>query len=386
LNRADILIGIPSLNEADNIAFVTHQVALGLKRYFPGCTAMIINADNDSQDYTKENFLGADTFDIHKKYVSTENGVVGKGNNMRNLLFEARFLHAKVVVVVDADLRSITPEWIQMLASPIFKGYDYVTPLYSRNEYDGTITNHICYPLIYGLFNTDIRQSIGGEFAFSPRMTEHWLEMQWSEETRHYGIDIFMTTGAILNGFKVCQVVLGSKVHKPSAPKLGSMFTQVVATLFDHISRFKEIWIQKDCPKLCPTFGHPNYEEPQKLPVDYKTLKQESLQGFQEKAEVLAEILPSSHYNKLKAMYLEEKWNIGSALWLKILYEFVYAYEVSDTKKDIIEALKPLYFARVASFFKQTMDMSHLESEERIRRQARQFQKMKKYLINKFSR
>ncbi len=64
--ETDIVIGIPSLNEADNIAFVTSQLASGLKRYFPTHSAAIINVDNNSKDGTKSAFLGAETDNIPK--------------------------------------------------------------------------------------------------------------------------------------------------------------------------------------------------------------------------------------------------------------------------------------------------------------------------------
>ena len=35
IEGVDIIVGIPSLNEADNIAFVTKQLARGLMEYFP---------------------------------------------------------------------------------------------------------------------------------------------------------------------------------------------------------------------------------------------------------------------------------------------------------------------------------------------------------------
>ena len=116
--EVDIIVGIPSLNEADNIAFVAHQVATGLKKYFPTHSAIIINVDNNSGDGTKEAFLNAETGSIQKKYISTGKAVVGKGNNMRNLFVEVIQLKAKAVIVVDADLKSITPEWVKTLATP----------------------------------------------------------------------------------------------------------------------------------------------------------------------------------------------------------------------------------------------------------------------------
>ncbi|ODS32464.1 MAG: hypothetical protein SCARUB_02408 [Candidatus Scalindua rubra] len=380
----DIIVGIPSYNEADNIAFVAHQLALGLNRYFPTLSAAIINVDNNSTDGTRDAFLRAETGKILKRYVSTEEGIVGKGNNMRNLFVEVERLRAKAVIVVDADLKSITPEWVKTLATPVLEGHDYVTPLYSRNEYDGTITNHITYPLIYSIFKANIRQPIGGDFAFSPKMARYWIGMAWEKNTRQYGIDIFMTTSALLNGFKLCQVVLGSKVHKPSATKLGPMFTQVISTLFTNISNFKNTWMNGIGNKHCPVRGQFNYEDPQSLSVDYKSIKKESVEGFSKKDRLLSSIISSPHYQAIKKMYFARRWNISSELWAKILYDFIFAYEISENKEEVVEALKPLYFARAASFYRQTLDMTHQEAEEKILIQARYFQKRRGYLVKKF--
>lgn len=381
---ADIIVGIPSLNEADNIAFVAQQLALGLTKFFSPLSAMIINVDNNSMDGTREAFLSADTGNVPKKYISTDSTVVGKGNNMRNLFLEVVQQRAKAVIVVDADLKSITPEWVKILATPILEGNDYITPLYSRNEYDGTITNHITYPLIYSLFKANIRQPIGGDFSFSPLMAAKWLEMEWDESTRQYGIDIFMTTSALLNGFKVGQVVLGSKVHKPSAPKLGPMFTQVVTTLFSNISKFQETWISGKARKECQIFGQLSYREPQGLSIDYKELKRKGIEGFLKEERTLSSILPLPHYAIVKKMHATGRWNISSRLWAKILYDFIHAYEISEDREAVIEALKPVYFARAASFYRQTLDMTHQESEAKIVNQAKLFHRGKGYLVNRF--
>ena len=80
-------------------------------------------------------------------------GVGGKGAALRAIFEIAAALEVQALVVVDSDLRSIVPEWIELLAGPILKGgYDYVAPLYSRYKYDGTITNTVTYPLTRALY------------------------------------------------------------------------------------------------------------------------------------------------------------------------------------------------------------------------------------------
>ena len=116
-------------------------------------------------------------------------------------------------VIINADLRSIRPEWVRYLGQTVFKELEFVTPLYSRNEYDGTITNHLCYPLLHSVLGRDIRQPIGGDFAFSGRLLEHWMRQDWGEYVLPYGVDIFMTSEAVLSGYSVAQVTQGSKIH-----------------------------------------------------------------------------------------------------------------------------------------------------------------------------
>ena len=239
--KAEIVVGIPSYNEADSIAFVVKQIDEGLNKYFSKKSAIIINVDNNSQDGTKEVFLGTKTA-TQKVYLSTREGIRGKGNNFYNLFNFIKERGSKINIVVDADLKSIGPEWIKKLAMPIKRGYDFVTPFYTRNKRDALITNHFCYPLVYGLLGWDIAQPIGGDFAFSLEMVRHWLSKKWPANVYQFGIDIFMTTEAIMNDFKVCQVDLGRKAHKPSQLKLQSMFVEVAMALFNQLIVYKRFW------------------------------------------------------------------------------------------------------------------------------------------------
>jgi glycosyltransferase involved in cell wall biosynthesis len=322
---------------------------------------------------------------VPKIYISTPAKVKGKGNNFYNLFQEASNLKAKVIVVVDADLTSITPEWIRDLATPVLKkGYDFVTPLYSRNEYDGTITNSICYPLIYGLLGKNIRQPIGGDFAFSGRLGSYFLELNWHKTTRQYGIDIFMSMNSVLGKFKLAQVGLGAKIHKPSAPKLGPMFTQVVGTLFETILSYRYEWQHINQIEDMPLFGQKELMKPQNLSVDYKGMKATALYEFDINRTILERCLEPENYKRVEQMYDSGKLNIGMDLWTKLVYDLIFSYDTTDANSHLIEAMKSLYFGRAVSFFRQTMEKDHDESEDQIKRQAKHFFRKRNYLIKKY--
>ncbi|MDA2923823.1 glycosyltransferase [Acidobacteria bacterium AH-259-L09] len=386
----DLVVAIPSYNEADNIGFVASQVARGLQGYHPHLNTAIINADNFSKDGTKDVFLKAESGRVPKVYLSTPPGVTGKGNNLYNLFTYLSFYRPRVVVVVDADLRSIQPSWPRSLAEPVVNGYDFAAPIYSRNEYDGTITNHLCYPLIYGLLGKKVRQPIGGEFAFSGRLMDHWRTRIWEENVRQYGIDIFMTVEALLGNFRVAQVALGCKIHKPSAPKLGPMFTQVVETLFTRLLQSKDQWSgnfsQSDIP---PIYGCVQpVTEPQGLSIDYKRMKRQAIGEFASSKSLILRILPHQRGRRVKQMFEAQRLRLSSSLWMSIVYDFLCAYDRSKNraeKLEILEALKPLYLARVVSFIRETLEFNHVESENKILRQGEIFRSHRQALIRKLT-
>lgn len=385
IGKADLVVGIPSYNEADNIAFVAKQADQGLKTFFPDKKAVILNVDNDSQDDTKGAFLGQDT-ETPKYYLSTPPGVRGKGNNFLNLFQAAVLLDSKGIVCVDADLESIGPDWIDYLASPVMdQGADYVTPVYSRNEYDGAITNHICYPLIYGLSGREVRQPIGGDFGLSTHFASSVLSREWEHTTHEYGIDIFLTLSALFGGFRVAQTRLGAKIHKPSAPKLGPMITQVLTTLFSMLVEHKDDWRWGNGSAATErTYGDKRLEEPQALPVDYKAIKETALDGYEEQRRRLRDYLTPMVFDKIDEIMVSGRMRLTSALWTRTVYDLLYTFDTSAQDEGVIEAMKPLFFARIASFIRYTLDLDHEESEVEIRLQAREFRRLRRYLRKRY--
>ena len=388
--KYDVVVGIPSYNESDTISHVTKIVGEGLEEYFPGKKSIIVNVDNNSPDNTKDAFLNTKTR-IEKKYISTAHGVMGKGNNFLNLFKFAKSVDAEVTIVVDADLKSITKEWVKYLGMPIVDGYDYVIPLYSRHQFDGTITNHICYPVMFGLLSTDIRQPIGGEFAFSPKLMKYWLKQSWTESTRQYGIDIFMSLNAVLGGFKICQAGLGAKIHKASAPKLGIMFDQVIETLLAILVQNKNNWmVRNNGDVFTPdTFGLDILAEPQELDIDILDLKEKGRTAYNKYQADIKDLLEPYAFARINDMFEMEVFDLTILLWTQVFYNLLYRYDVSkngEERKKIINSLKPLYFARSLSFNYHTWKYNVKYSEMEIRRSALGFASQKYYLWGLYSK
>ncbi|HPC47623.1 MAG TPA: glycosyl transferase, partial [Deltaproteobacteria bacterium] len=224
VKKAQVVVGIPSYNEAASIALPAEQAALGLSEHFSDRTCVIVNCDNNSPDDTVTAFMNAPSHGIPKMAIMTPRGIRGKGNNLKNLFRKAIELDAQAIVVVEANLRSMTPVWIKNLAEPVFNGFAFVTPLYMRHKYDSCEATTIAYPLTRCLYGRRVRQPIGGDCAFSGEMARSFLASPlWDEDVAQFGIDIWMSTLAANQGAPICQAFLGRpkiSTTKPRDPSL----------------------------------------------------------------------------------------------------------------------------------------------------------------------
>ena len=392
VDKAELVVCIPSYNEADSISFPVQQASEGLVKFFPQMRSVIINTDNNSPDGTREAFLNTPT-ERPKIYLSTEPGVKGKGNNFRNLFEKVLELEAEAVVVVDADLKSITPQWIRHLGEPLFNDFAYVAPLYVRHKYDGTITNGIAYPLSRALYGRRVRQPIGGDFGFSGKLARIYLDNQaWDDATANFGIDIWMTTIALNEGLPICQSFMGRpKIHRPKDPaaSLGPMFRQVIGTIFSLMCHFEGSWqhIKYSKPTAIYGFGLGEVEMPPKVDVDAKKLFEKFIAGFEAFDDVWKDALFDDVYRKLQEIkgMKERVFNFPTDLWARILFDMGVAYRDRVREPDeLMESLIPLYYGRTFSFVKKTRRMSTQQAEEAIEEDCQTFEMTKPYLLKRW--
>jgi glucosylglycerate synthase len=382
VTEAKVVVGLASYMEADSIAYPTEQAGLGLKKYCGDRSYAIINCDNHSPDDTEGAFMAAPT-DVPRIYITTPPDTPGKGYNFENMFRKVMELDTDILVCLDADLLSVTPEWIQYFVEPVRQGFDFVNPVYSRHKYDGTITKNICFPIVYGLFCRNIRQPIGGDFALSRRFVKHLICQPWHLTTEEYGIDVFMTMNAITGGFRTCNAGLGAKVHKPSAPKLGPMFSQVVSTAFLTVLRSFEQWKALDEVQEQELFGLRELDPPQDLKVDRAAIEKKAREGFGQHRGTLEKALAADLYRELAAMFEGGRIDIQPEAWAATVYDMIVAFRDGEDRAELVESFKGLYFGRTLSFMNKTWDWDAGRAEEEVLKQARLFHRTRGRLIEK---
>ena len=435
LERADIMVGIPSFKNAATIGYVVRAAQAGLVQFFPDLRPVVVNSDAGSPDGTGRVVVETEPPDYVERILLVRptnklsrvsltypeiDGTGGKGAALRTIFEMAAALEVQALVVVDSDLRSIGPEWIELLAGPILKGgYDYVAPLYARHKHDGTITNNVTYPLTRALYGLRIRQPIGGDFGVSGDLVRHYLsEGYWTPEVSKFGIDIWMTTLALGGGFAVCQARLGAKVHDPKDPgaDLGPMFRQVVTTILRLAVANADRWRQVKGSHDVPAYGFERVVDPPPLEINVLRLLSEFQSGALTLAATWSEMLSEETAGAVVAL-AEEAGTVADQVrakldvdapgaerpstaamaaaasgfafpdstWVKVIYDLVVtAREEPERLEAFVTALVPVYFGRVASAVIENRDLSTDRAEESVERQAREFERLKPYLLSRW--
>ena len=439
LGSADVMVGIPSYRNAATIGHVVRAAQAGLVQYFPDLRPVLVNADAGSPDgtqrvvveteppgYVEQILLVHPTNRLARVSLTYPevDGVGGKGAALRTLFEMAAALEVEALVVVDSDLRSIVPEWIELLAGPIVKGgYDFVTPLYSRHKYDGTITNTVTYPVTRALYGHRIRQPIGGDFGVSGDLIRYYLAQDnWTEDVSRFGIDIWMSTMALTGGFAVCQTRLGAKIHDPKDPgsDLGPMFRQVVGTLISMARDNADRWLTITGSHEVPAYGFERYADPAPLEVNTLRLLAQFHAGSLTLGDTWKQMLRPANFDAVMQLAgdagrmaesaanklgIDPESGEGSAghgglpstdnlsdavadfhfpddLWARVFYDLMVSASFGKLPMErLVAAFVPIYFGRVGQLVIEDRRLSGEQAEERVERQAREFELLKPYLV-----
>jgi len=247
----DIMVGVLCKDVETTVINVLNVINEGLYTYFPDNKKAIVITEGESNDKT------SDAIELFEPYCSIEKIYTkdiakgGKGAGIRTILEIAHATDTKCVVLMDADLLSIKPVWIQTIANPIIYGRaDLTVPYYIRDKYDGVITNNLVYPFTRALYGLDVRQPIAGEFALSKILYE--ILRKHPLFPIDFGIDIFIVTVAAAEGLKVKEGLYSLKIHESTSRYLEPekllvpMFKKVTGSMFELAKYYETFWRNKE--------------------------------------------------------------------------------------------------------------------------------------------
>ena len=403
VGEVDLLVGIPTLNDSKTIKHVVQAVQVGYAKYFPRERAVLINADGGSRDGTQELFESASIDDprrlltaqtlrtVHR--ISTRyRGAPGTAAALRTIIAAADLLRAKACAVVSPDLVSMNPLWVDNLLRPVYKeNFDFVAPLYRRHKFDGLLMSNLIYPLARTAYGRRIREPLAGEFGFSGRLAGHLLEQGfWREDGTMFSAEMWVTTLAILGDFRVCQSVLGPKVHgsKGGGQDLVGTIRQAVGALFRSMVAQESYWLAQTGSEPISTFGFPYDVTLEPVRVNRKRMLQMFRTGISELASILQSILAEETLGAVQqiAALPDEDFRYPDELWVKTVYDFASAYRRSVINRDhIVQTLTPLYRGRLSSFVMQNHEAEAEEVDKAVETLCLEYERLKPYLIDRWN-
>src|SRR5277367_1567687 len=224
VGEVDILVGLPTYNNAKTIEPVVRAIQAGILKCFPRERAVIINVDAGSQDGTPNLVTDVSIDDVwraSKVYALRTLHVITtqqshspeSGTALRTILSAADLLRARACVIISPDSSTIEVDWLQRLVQPIYsEEFDLVSPLYRRQKFAGVLMRNLLYPMTRAIYGLGIREPYASEFAISSRLATDFLGKEnWGDEGGRHGAEILLTLMAATGKYRLCQAFLGNR-------------------------------------------------------------------------------------------------------------------------------------------------------------------------------
>ncbi len=355
----EVLVGIPTLNHARSVAGVLDGVGAGLTRRFAGQKVLALVVDSGSQDGTLEAVRAWQAGEPPLGAVQAVrlSGPSQRGRAIRAVLMAARHLNASACALVDGDLVSVTPEWVERLLRPILSGEaDLVLPTYTRAASEGTLTTNLLAPLMAALYGRRIQQPVGGCLGLARSLVARLLEAEaWMGDLAIHGADLWMVTEALASGAPVVETHVGHRrVHPAPGPSdLATILVRVVGPLFSLMERYREAWERVRGSVPPPRAGSPSALLPPAEEAPAERMVRAFRMGLKDLLPVWEQIMPEETLSRLYPLGLlpAEEFRFPPPAWARVVSDFALAHHERRLPRDhLLRSLTPLYLGRVASF------------------------------------
>lgn len=410
IGTADIVIGIPTFNNANAITDVIGAAQSGLHASFGTARSVIVHVDGASRTPTVDPASSAASSNGSEPQVikvSQHSAGVShlavaqyvkpaKGDACRTVFEVARRLRAKACGIVDADAGSPEADAFALLVKPIVQeSYDFVLPIYKRGTYSGTITSAIVYPLTRSLYGKRVRQPLAGDFACSTRLLDRFAALDpWRGDVARVGIDVWVAVQALTAGARLCQVHLGRRSPNGAADgtpaaalDIRDALPSVLASVFTSVERTEAVWQKVRGSDPVDALGNAAPPVPEPSPFDVRQCLEAFRLGVANLHEIWSVALPATSLHALRklARASDDTFALPDELWARIVYDFALAFHQRRIGRDhLLNAFTPLFWAWIASYVRQIADLNAEQAEERLEALSVRFEVEKPYLISRW--
>lgn len=387
IGTADVVVGIPGYQTVTTLRHVIETAAQGLDQHLPNKRAVILHVASNANEEVRSAVEQAPEPDNVIILSGASEEASGRGGAVRAIFEAMARLGVRAGALLNSDVGSITPGWIDLLLGPVVRdGFEFVAPNYVQDRHAGLLNDFLVYPLTRALYGVEVRHPIGGEYGFSCDLARWWLERDvWGTDAGRSGVDVWMATTAIAGGRRLAQANLGIKTRDPRDPAPPRrVFHQVVSTLFDLMERYADRWqaVKTSALVIPRLYAELRYEEPPPVPLSIDALFQSFREGMRRYADIIHRVLigegalPSAVRARVSHHFPPE-------MWAPVVYRFALAYHRGRIgRRDLLDALMALFYGRVAAALWEGQNLSTPAYEQYVVRfQAGLFQSHKQLLI-----
>ncbi|HSC57886.1 MAG TPA: glycosyl transferase family 2 [Nitrospira sp.] len=408
VRKVDLVVALPSFNQSSTIESIINTILEGLKGPMAHASVLMVNVDVGSEDGTPEivkrtvgsllplalvqpltEGMPANPFALNRLSYS---GMPAREEAFRSFFAITERMQAKACVVIDANVRSVTAAWVDLLAQPVLeKGADYVAPVFRRQRYEGSLTNNLIAPLTRSLYGKRVACQIGGGYGFSGRLASFYLQKPflWEGDAARFAIDSWLTTVAVAEGYQVWQARLGAKMQdtKANAVDVSMSLAQAVGASYHYMERYQDVWEKQSGSSEVPEMGPPIEVEVESVPINVERMVKGFRQGLRDLLPLWEIILAPETLAGVLTLGLkdDEDFRFPLSLWVQTVYDSAVAYhEKVIHREHLLKSLTPLYLGRTASLVLETKGGSPEEVQQTMEQGCQTFEAMKPYLVERW--
>jgi glucosylglycerate synthase len=396
VGTAEVILAVPTYNHAETLPRVLEAARSGLEKHLPRVPVALVNTDAGSSDATVAIVREAGLPLVHARHEAPagervsvpHHGVPGRNAAVRTMLEIGRRLSARLILLVEADVISLEPEWIERLARPVLdEGADLVAPVYSRHRYDGTMTKLLIAPLVSALYGRRLHQPLGSHYAVGARLAQHLLGQPAAYWSGRDTVDLWMTATAIADAFAVWESWLGPHIvqSRTRTADLPTMIAQTVGSTFVLMDRHVELWQEVRGSQALPTAGAAVAAGTERRDLDLARLVAAFHLGVKDLLPVWEHILAPDTLGDVLGLggSDEEGFRFPDDLWARVVYDFAVGHHLAVLHRDhLLRSLVPLYLGRTAAYIQETMGRDARATEGALESVGSAFEHEKPYLVD----
>lgn len=398
VGQVDVLVGVPTFNNAATVGKLVTALHVGLARHFPRERTALVNPDGGSDDGTVDAVRNAPMADEELRASATLRtthrasavypGLPGRAAGVRAVLAAADLLQARVVLLVDPDVTTLTPEWVGALARPAWKDEaEVVLPVHARHRFEGPLLAQLVRPLLGAAYGRRMGSNLAGAFACSGRFAARVaVNGPWDAEPSRAALDVWLVATALAEELRMAEVHLGPCAFAPRAGRAGlaELFEQVVGMAFTCLDRDAPAWLSRTEMHDVPVLGQPVAAPETDAVVDVGPMAERFRTGVRDLAPVLRDIVAAGTLARLQAAASsgEDVPRVPDPLWVTTVYEFAAAaHRAVMHREHLAQALVPIYLGRTASYFAEIATADEAAQHERLAALEREYALQRQFFV-----